>query len=406
MNRAFQGIFLLGLVALLFGGIAVLLQLRLDKGDAYPRYSTLRSDPLGARAFYETLQRLDDNGVKRNFLPLGREHPPAKTTWFFLGVSDHLVQLRSAAGDSLLRSILAQGGDVIIALRSGAGLLSPETRRPTTNAEADEAGEPETDPITPDQALEKRGRLLLQGLETTWTFSRGEPSLEASLTVSGDSEIWPATYQSRSPVTFFSLPAGWTTLYEHKGEAMVIQQRVGRGNLVVVNDSYAFSNEGLLHNRQSAFLRAVIGSNNQFIFDETHLGTTSRPGVIDLIFAYGLHGVLISFGILALLYIWRAGTPLLPPLPGTGSREDQLLGESSQEGFQHFLAHHVSGPDIVRQCFHEWQRSCGTRWQYDDRLAEKMNRALAELERSAAAKASPATQYNKLAEILTGKHFS
>ena len=59
-----------GLVVLFTVLVAVfvrVLELRFSTGDIYPHYSTLRSDPLGAMAIYESFDSLDKIEVSRNF---------------------------------------------------------------------------------------------------------------------------------------------------------------------------------------------------------------------------------------------------------------------------------------------------------------------------------------------------
>jgi hypothetical protein len=59
-------------------GIVQLFKLRFEVGDVYPAYSSLRSDPLGAMAFYESLDKLPGISVRRdhssaNKLPEGKD---------------------------------------------------------------------------------------------------------------------------------------------------------------------------------------------------------------------------------------------------------------------------------------------------------------------------------------------
>ena len=51
-------------------GVVKLFLLRFQAGDVYPAYSSLRSDPLGSRAFYRSLQNLNKAAVSRNYLRL------------------------------------------------------------------------------------------------------------------------------------------------------------------------------------------------------------------------------------------------------------------------------------------------------------------------------------------------
>jgi hypothetical protein len=51
-------------------GVLKLFLLRFEAGDVYPAYSSLRSDPLGSRAFYSSLENINDTAVGRNYRSL------------------------------------------------------------------------------------------------------------------------------------------------------------------------------------------------------------------------------------------------------------------------------------------------------------------------------------------------
>lgn len=88
---------LMGIFGLLFGlaflaGLFRLLVLRFDAGDVYPPYSSLRSDPLGTRAFHDSLALLPGVRVCRNFQPLSRYVPEPGSTLFLLGLTPALLE--------------------------------------------------------------------------------------------------------------------------------------------------------------------------------------------------------------------------------------------------------------------------------------------------------------------------
>ena len=68
-------------------GIGHLFVLRFQTGDVYPAYSSLRSDPLGTRVFYESLDNLADINLRRNYRFLHSFKPEPDTTLFYLGTS-------------------------------------------------------------------------------------------------------------------------------------------------------------------------------------------------------------------------------------------------------------------------------------------------------------------------------
>ncbi len=402
MKRTLPLVLLLALGVLLVGGIIVLLSWRLDKGDTYPRYSTLRSDPLGARAFYETLEKLYPGKVHRNFMPLGREDPPQETTWFFLGMGKGFGSFRTESGDDHLKKILTRGGDVVIALSSQVIPLH-------LGEDEEDFGEAFNEHVSEERrerAREKRRRRLLYGIEAEWIWGEGDLSIEAVAADAID-DAWPPVYASRSARVFSGLSGEWKVLYtSEENEPLIVQREVGNGRLTLINDSYLFSNEALFNDRQSALIEALLGYRRQFVIDETHLGTSRNRGVMDLIRDYRLQGVIAGFVLLALLYIWRSSRSLLPPYPEVDvGGEDQILGESSNEGFEHFLAHHLSSQEIVKQCLTEWERSWGARVQGDPALAEQLKQASLAVNEPLGSKKSGAVElYNRLNAILTRKH--
>src|SRR5436309_2954544 len=68
-SRPLQYLFCLLLLSGFLWGVVQLFEIRFARGDVYPSYSTLRSDPLGAQAFYESLSRLSPLQVSRNEIP-------------------------------------------------------------------------------------------------------------------------------------------------------------------------------------------------------------------------------------------------------------------------------------------------------------------------------------------------
>ena len=65
-------------------GIVQLFKLRFEVGDIYPAYSSLRSDPLGAMAFYESLGNLKGISVRRDHSSANRLPEGKDTTYLHL----------------------------------------------------------------------------------------------------------------------------------------------------------------------------------------------------------------------------------------------------------------------------------------------------------------------------------
>src|SRR5262249_31408802 len=73
------------LLAGFFAGLARFAFLRFGSGELYPEYSTLRPDPLGTKALFESLARFENITVARQFESLNKFKADSKTTLLFLG---------------------------------------------------------------------------------------------------------------------------------------------------------------------------------------------------------------------------------------------------------------------------------------------------------------------------------
>ena len=65
-------------------GVFKLFVLRFEGGDIYPAYSSLRSDPLGTKVLYESLENLKSRLISRNYRSLYRGGSRKDITLFYL----------------------------------------------------------------------------------------------------------------------------------------------------------------------------------------------------------------------------------------------------------------------------------------------------------------------------------
>src|SRR5881396_852804 len=85
MRRQLPVLLLLVCVAAFVLGLVHLFKLRFDVGDVYPKYSSLRADPLGTMAFYESLERMPGIFVRRDFSASNQMPHGKETTYLHLG---------------------------------------------------------------------------------------------------------------------------------------------------------------------------------------------------------------------------------------------------------------------------------------------------------------------------------
>ena len=93
-------------------GLLHLFRLRFEAGDSYPEYSSLRADPLGSKALYESLGSL--LSARRHFRSLARLGDGPGTTVLLLGLP---AEAQLAPGDfKALETFARNGGRVVISL--------------------------------------------------------------------------------------------------------------------------------------------------------------------------------------------------------------------------------------------------------------------------------------------------
>src|ERR1017187_2011400 len=101
--------------AFLFG-LWKLYELRFTAGDIYPQYSSLRADPLGTKALYESLQQIPDISTARNYREI-ESLPKGKSTVLFLGENPFLFELMPEDEIKEYEALAASGARVVIAMR-------------------------------------------------------------------------------------------------------------------------------------------------------------------------------------------------------------------------------------------------------------------------------------------------
>ena len=88
MKRVLQYFLCAFLIVGLGWGIVQLFEVRFAHGDIFSPYSTLRSDPLGAKAFCESLAQLPGMTVSRNETLLDRFTNRENGTLFYIGTNE------------------------------------------------------------------------------------------------------------------------------------------------------------------------------------------------------------------------------------------------------------------------------------------------------------------------------
>ena len=378
---------LAALLALCLAGFALgvirLFQMRFDAGDIYPPYSSLRADPLGVKAFYESLQNLPGLAISRFYQRNSKLQGGPQRVLFLLGTTRADLELMSVDDDRTLTAFLFSGGRVVISLLPFASRAQddgpiftnsapsapppqPPARRPPRSR-----GNTNSDPSLLPELVSLFDKT---GLRVEYdNLSQDEDGLsrsELAEAVHAPPGL-PPLISWHSGAYFNVLDTNWQTVYQRKRHPVILERSFGAGSLVLSTDSFFLSNEALRRERHAELLAWLVGEHRDIIFDETHLGVEERPGVAALLRQYRLQGVLLALALLAVLFVWKNSLPLVPPPPGPleEGRGALVRGEEASAGFASLLRRGISPADILFTCFAEWKSACARQPRAAARLA-------------------------------------
>jgi len=334
-------------------GLWELYELRFNAGDIYPAYSSLRADPLGTKALYESLRHIPGISADRNYLDLP-SLPKGPSTILFLG--DNPLRFASMAEEQVkqLESLAASGARVVIAMQ-------PVNRlREQKNPEVKSAVGP--------SPLEKRWRIRF-GYITR-----------------------PAEESEEGDIANPKLSA----LYFRDGEKVVyrLERPFGTGAVVLIANCYPLSNEALAGDRNIALIAWALGSNHKVIFDEHHLGLAETGGVVTLARKYHLEGLAVMLLVLLALFIWKNSSGLLPPRPVQDAGDDSVAAKDASSGLANLLRRNIPVKALMKTCLDEWEGSRHGGKFYSQAKIEQV-RSLARREGDAV------DTYRKLSRILS-----
>jgi hypothetical protein len=298
------------LAILFLWGFSEIVMASLETGDVYPPYSSLRADPLGAKALYESLSEIDGLMTSRLYKP--RTTLAAGTSLLVLGVDPHSWHEITQKTVTEYEKLVSKGGRLILAF--------VPVHKPRKDDEM---------PVIKD-----RWHLQLAYADDP---DRGSPEIprdSALYFIAGD-EWKPTAFDDNVP--------------------LAIERSFGQGSIVLVAQSYSLSNEGLRENHDAELIAKLIGPSTRVVFDENHFGIEETGSVTTLMRKYHLEAAVGVLVLGALLFLWRSSSSLLPPRR-TGTLQ-ALEGRDAQEGMVSLLERSVTEQDLLNVCFSEWSRT-------------------------------------------------
>jgi len=357
-SKRFSVPLLLIVTGLFFYGMTKLLILRFEKGDVYPPYSSFRSDPLGAKAFFEALRLLPGIETMRNIEPLRNASGLSESTFLLFGLRKYHFSEMEQDSAKALDDVALGGGRIVISffpVKAQPAPCSEDKRK--KDPQLKENSNKEKDEEKDQEEEQKLYRKQYVDLSKQWgveTEILGEEKTEASL--SAPEEGLPASLPWHSALFFEPQADAWRTLYARAGKPVLIERSYGKGSIVLSSDSFFLSNEAMKSGRYPRLLSWLCGTHRKIVFDETHLGVSKSPGITTLLRKYGLVPFFVSLIILALLAIWKQTARLVPV-----HEEEEALsadpGKDTSTGFTNLLHRNISPDYILSACLEEWKRS-------------------------------------------------
>jgi hypothetical protein len=206
----------------------------------------------------------------------------------------------------------------------------------------------------------------------------------------------------KSALYFVRLEPEWQRIYDAKTKPVFVRRKWGRGEIILATDSYFISNEALRNDRRPELLGLVTGPPGRILFDETHLGTEEKEGVMFLTEKFRLEGYLYGMLGVVLLFLWRNSVPLVPPRlsgPHHGVIGGAVSGKDSRSGLVNLLRRNIAAADILKTSFGEWRRNATPSRTH---LHDKATEMQAVLSAADSSRADAIVQsYHQLREITT-----
>ena len=390
-NSTIRNVALMLLLVALLSGVIHLFMLRFQTGDIYPAYSSLRSDPLGTRVFYDSLDNFDDITLQRNYHLLHSIKIEPDVTFFYLGteipISDSIPERTSQVLDRLTQS----GGRLVIS-------YLPVNKKIEKTSSSEERTDGEDKPDN------------LVSIKEHWGFGFAyhaklpvKDKDEKYITLEANSlrPDFPAAISWHTNLYFELFDDSWQTLYSVDEKPVIIERPMGQGTIVLCADSFFISNEALRSERHPQMLVWLLGGHSNIIFDESHFGIYKHPGVAGLLRHYRFHWFFGALALVALLFVWKSAVYFVPPRQEDIASEAEVVSEKDYtQGLIALLRRNIRGRKILQVCGQEWEQTFKNDQRIQSGAVEHMASILQTKSQSSKKKMDPVTGYRKICRVF------
>lgn len=415
MKKYFPLFLMLGCAAAFGYGLVRLVELRFQVGDVYPPYSTLRSDPLGAMAFYESLGRVRGISTRRDFSEQNLLPQKPRTVYLELGADPYGWDWVQADLAHELKGFFARGNRLVITFFPQTSPDEFNDDENGTNSANSARSKAKDERMTPERPRQKNANSEDEDRYVDLTQRWGLGVDFIKLAQSGD-EYEPARVVNQtdlplphaldwhSGLVFTNLASSWRVIYTRGSSPVLVERHFGEGSVVMATDSYFVSNEAMEKDRHADLLAWLIGPDKNIVFDEAHFGIIQTSGIAMLMRQYRLEGVAAGLLLLAGLFIWKNASSLVPP-HAEQERHSYVAGKDSAAGFVNLLRRSLAPRDLLSICFDEWKKSGGSN-QYPASRRHQAETAFQAENALPAKNRNPIAAYNKICSILKARNAS
>lgn len=413
-------------------GVVKLFLLRFEAGDIYPPYSTLRSDPIGSRAFYRSLENLRNISVQRNYQTLANLEFEQPSTFFFIGASAFNSESVAEEWVDVIERLTTSGGRLVLSFipvekkpakwRISSCSANRTDPSPDQNdGQTDESADTQADADTGEAPSDSTSQQPISSTETQCVDLRDKwglllafadtPATTAVKTITDEplagTENLPQRISWHTAVYFDDLDDSWRVIYSAEGRPVIVERSYGNGSLVLLADTFFISNEALRSERYPELLAWTVGPNTRIIFDETHLDIRKQPGVLSLIKKHRFHWFICAIAVLAVLFVWKNSAYFVPPPKNRHDPTGQGVYSSrdSTQGLISLLRRNIPAQQLLQTCAYEWRRAFQRNQHFGRDPSDSTNSVFEKMKAYGAPSNDPVVGYRQICKIISkGRH--
>jgi hypothetical protein len=166
----------------------------------------------------------------------------------------------------------------------------------------------------------------------------------------------PGRLPWRARAYFERRDRAWKTVYSWSGQPVLLRRAFGKGEIVLLADSFLLTNRAMWEARHPDFLTWLLGGRHAVLFYERHLGVAEDPGVAWLIRRYHLDGVVAALLVIVALFVWRNSVALVP-VRSADQEPAGVQGMSRGSSLLALVSRSLPASEVLQVCVDEWKKA-------------------------------------------------